>query len=296
MNDVSIIVPFYGAIDGLRVTLDALRNQTWPRGRMEVLVVDNGAIKTVTSLKEEYPDVCWLHEPKIGSYAARNHGIAHSSGKIIAFTDADCVPDPTWLAEGIAALKNSGATIVGGRIVYLNPLGRNLNIYELIEENFFLLARQQYLIESLRVAATANLFTYKEVFFRVGYFDSELRSFGDGDWTKRATAKGEKLAYSADAVVRHPRRSTLKAITKKWVRVAGGRISQLRRTGGAPFEYITAIINDSWVDKKIHKAVWKVERLTITQRVQIFLVLEFISFRITWTKIAVLLGGKPKRE
>ena len=41
-----------------------------------------------------------------GAEAARNAGVAAARGTVLAFTDADCVPDPGWLGAGVAALEH----------------------------------------------------------------------------------------------------------------------------------------------------------------------------------------------
>jgi|SRR6185312_16172238 len=292
---ISIIIPFYGDLDGLRATLHALQAQTWPAEDRETLVVNNGQPEAVDPLRAAHPGVQWLHEAKVGSYAARNRGLRHARGEVIAFTDSDCVPDPTWLSEGVRALGQPEATILGGRIVYLEPVGRPLNVYEKIEEAVFLLGRQQFLIEKLNVAATANLFARRSVFDRVGPFNAQLKSFGDGDWTRRATGLGEKLAYAPGAIVRHPRRSSWPEIKKKWLRVAGGRISQLQSRQAPARSYLAALFVDSWLDPRLHGVSWKVRGLGPAQRLKFLAVLEWLSLCITAEKIRVLLGAEADR-
>src|ERR1041385_9155423 len=105
--DVSVVIPVLGDAERLALCLDALDRQTLPANRFEVIVVDNAsdrdeAIAAVVA--EHAPRFRLLHEPRPGSYAARNRAIADARGTIIAFTDADCIPRPDWLERGIAAL------------------------------------------------------------------------------------------------------------------------------------------------------------------------------------------------
>ncbi len=292
----SVIIPFYGDLNGLKTTLTAVRTQTWPRSDCEVLVINNGRASDVEPLRSEFPECHWLHEPQMGSYAARNRGLAHACGEIIAFTDSDCIPDPDWLEKGIKALKSSDSTIIGGQVLYIDPNDRSLNIYEKIEEECFLLGKQKYLIDKFNVAATANLFTYKATFDRVGRFNPELRSFGDGDWTSRAVARGEKLKFAADAIVRHPRRSGFLAIRKKWLRVAGGRILRLKSQNASVKSYINALKMDSWIDPQLHRTCLSVKGLNCGQRICFSVVLELLSLLVTAEKIRVMLGATPRRE
>src|SRR4029077_1201834 len=113
---ISVIIPFYGDLAGLRATLEALEVQTGRRDDREILVVNNGEPGAIDSLRAGFPGVRWLHESRAGSYAARNLGLRNAAGQVMAFTDSDCVPDPAWLEEGAKALVQSDATIVGGKI------------------------------------------------------------------------------------------------------------------------------------------------------------------------------------
>src|SRR3954468_3722294 len=101
---VSVVVPVRDGARVIRGCLDALTAQ---RGAppYEVLVVDNGSTDTTAAAVRAHPSApTLLAESRPGSYAARNAGISAATGSILAFTDADCTPAATWLAEAVLAL------------------------------------------------------------------------------------------------------------------------------------------------------------------------------------------------
>ena len=64
-------------------------------------------------------------------------------------------------------------------------------------------------------AVTANLIVRRDMFSRIGLFNSEVLSGGDMEWNDRATAAGEPIVFAADAIVRHPARATLREFAQK---------------------------------------------------------------------------------
>src|SRR5262245_50422661 len=97
---ISVIIPVYNDTERLRTCLTALADQTYPRDRYEVIVVDNGSTIPPRSLVESFPGFVFAEESKPGSYAARNRGLQIARGDVLAFTDSDCIPDRHWLAAG----------------------------------------------------------------------------------------------------------------------------------------------------------------------------------------------------
>ena len=68
----------------------------------ELIVVDNNSKDKTRALCEEYKkDAPWhtkyTFEEKQGLSQARNRGIQHAQGKIVAFIDDDVVVDKYWL-------------------------------------------------------------------------------------------------------------------------------------------------------------------------------------------------------
>ena len=69
--------------------------------------MDNGSVESHRSIVESHAGWLYLEESQPGSYAARNRGLAAARGEILAFTDADCLPQQDWLAEGERSLAQA---------------------------------------------------------------------------------------------------------------------------------------------------------------------------------------------
>lgn len=217
--NVSIIIPVYNDSEHLERCLHALENQTYECQHYKVLVIDNNSTEEIEPLVERFCRAEYRFESRSGSYAARNKGVELSEGEIIAFIDADCLPQPHWIEEGIRALKVANADLAGGRVTFtFSPDRSAAEIYDSvtnmqIKEN----------IETRKVSKTANLFTYRYVFDKVGLFPADQKSGGDVTWTKRATDAGFKLVYAPKAEVFHPAR-TFWPLMQKQFRVGKGQI------------------------------------------------------------------------
>ena len=220
---VSVIIPVYNDQERLPLCLQALAQQTYPQNRFEILVVDNGsdAAADIKGTIRQFANAIALYEAIPGSYAARNKGLTIAKGDAIAFTDADCIPAPDWIAKGIARLQQvANCGFVGGEIeIFWRDRDRpsTVELYESI-----LAFRQQDCIEKHHYSVTANLFTWKKVVEKVGMFDSQLKSNGDIEWGNRVYAMGYQQVYAEDVRVAHPALYSFPQLRRKVIRYAGG--------------------------------------------------------------------------
>jgi glycosyltransferase involved in cell wall biosynthesis len=202
MKFVSVIIPVFNDSERLKQCLQRLYVQSYPYSEYEVIVVDNNSTEKIYSVCQQFPNVQYIQESKQGSYAARNRGLAIAKGEIIAFTDSDCLPQISWIQEGVKALSSSDAAIVAGHIEFYFSKAKP-SIAEYVDSVTHL-KQQRYATEGF--AATANLFTWARIFNRVGGF-AEVESLGDRQWGKRVSESGYTIIYSPDTVVWHPARS-----------------------------------------------------------------------------------------
>jgi glycosyltransferase involved in cell wall biosynthesis len=224
---VSIVIPVLNDFERLTKCLRALEAQTWDTSALEVIVVDNGSDGDLAQLIAPFDFVRLARESRPGSYAARNAGLELVTGNVIAFTDSDCLPEPNWVEQGVAAVQTHGPNVVVGGHVVLFPKDADRPS---LAESFELAVgfSQQLYVEQKHYAVTANLFTTPHVFAKVGRFDGSLKSGGDKEWGTRAFRDGVKVVYDENTVVRHPARRSMQELLHKRARVVGGHLAIMR--------------------------------------------------------------------
>jgi N-acetylglucosaminyl-diphospho-decaprenol L-rhamnosyltransferase len=110
----TVIVPSRGPAARLRRLLDSLAAQTVEH---ETIVIDNGSGGgDVTALCEGYPTITPIRlERNAGFSAAVNLGAAQASGGALVLVNDDCVLDPGFVGEIVAALDpDAGVTMAAG--------------------------------------------------------------------------------------------------------------------------------------------------------------------------------------
>jgi len=215
---ISVIIPVHNDTPRLRLCLAALVGQSYPH--YEIIVVDNGSSEPLDALRQDFPQVRFLQEPTPGSYVARNTGVRAALGVYLAFTDSDCIPAWDWLAKGVQHLQQPGVDIVGGKIDLFFADPHQPTAVELYESLFAF--RVRVYIEKFNYTVTANLFTTKEVFQKVGAFNAALFSGGDREWCNRALASGYALRYADEVRIMHPARRHFSELWHKERRTLGG--------------------------------------------------------------------------
>lgn len=206
---VAVVVPVRNGEATIRTCIEALLAQDWPREALELIVVDNRSTDATRAVLAEYP-VRVLEERGVQSaYAARNRGVAASHGDILAFTDADCVPDRGWVRALAAALQADGVGLAAGSI----EAWRSERLVERYQAVRALRAERAVRHPVLPFAQTANAACPRALFDAVGGFDAACRFGGDLDFCWRVQRRtGMRLVYASAAVVRHRHRTTWRGL------------------------------------------------------------------------------------
>ena len=230
----SVIVPIYNGEQDLPGLLDCLMAQTYPAQQVEYLLVNNGSSdRTPAILATATTDFATkgltfkaLSEPNIqSSYAARNVGIRIAQGEFLAFTDADCYPNPNWLAALIRPFTNPTVGLVAGKISAL-PGKTWVEKYSECKD---MLSQEHTLKNAFKpYGQTANLAIRTEALTQVGLFRPYLTTGGDADICWRVQEKSEtvgpesggawQLHSAPDAIIQHRHRQTIKGLHSQWYR------------------------------------------------------------------------------
>ncbi len=214
----SVIIPCYNAEKTILKTLKALENQSFKKP-FEVLICDDGSKDRTLQIvkdfakKSKIPVRIFANKHK-GPAWQRNFGAKKARGKIIVFTDSDCIPGKNWLKEMVKPIENGKAIGVQGTYRTLNKesIIARFEGYE-IEKRHERMKKEKH-IDFIGTFSAAYV---KNVFIKFGGFDTRFKTASgeDPELSYRISKAGYKLVFNHKAYVYHPHPETLKKYLKQ---------------------------------------------------------------------------------
>lgn len=124
----------------------------------------------------------------------RNLGVQLAKSEIIAFTDAGCLPEPTWLEELLLPFIQKQVVLVSG-LTWVKAR----NAWEEAQAPFVLVPPSK--IEAHPLPATRNLAILRRNFLQSGGFLPELNFAEDYEFSRRLRAQNIQAEFVPTAVV-----------------------------------------------------------------------------------------------
>lgn len=197
---VTAIIPLYNGQSFIEESLNSVLAQT--RKPSEILVVDDGSTdggpELVERIAKTNPTVKLLRKPNGGQSSARNYGVKHSTGKLIALLDQDDVWYPNHIERLIRSFEDPNRPHKLGWVYSnLDEIDRdgNMMVRHFLpmdhhpKTNVFLcIDRDMFVLPS------ASLI-YREAFEAVGGFDERLIGYEDDDLFFRLFRAGYNNVY-----------------------------------------------------------------------------------------------------
>lgn len=285
---VSIIIPHYRDLRGLDLCLRALGRQTYPMDVVEIVVADNNSPEGEAAVADVIAGRARLVVvTEKGAGPARNGAVAAARGALLAFTDSDCVPEPQWLAEGLAGLKDYD--FVGGHVRVLLENPPKMSAVEAFER-VFAFDFKTY-IQKKGFTGSGNMFCPRALFETVGGFRNGMSE--DVDFSHRARDAGYRLGFAPRAVVGHPARRSWGDLETKWRRV-NSEIFQL--SADAPLRrfvwLLRALALPASAVAHTPKVLASAELNTFGQRLAALRVLYRLRFWRLADSLRLITGGK----
>jgi GT2 family glycosyltransferase len=194
--------------------IEGLLAQTLPAN--EILVIDDGSVDSSPQIASSYPSVTLIRHPaNKGLAAARNTAFRAARNEFVASLDADCVPEPTWLAELVKHMADPAVAGVGGKLT--EGIQRN------IADRWRIAHMPQHWgdapIRNPKFLFGCNNLFRRSVVLELGCYDENLRTNGeDTDLSARLRENNFTLVYDPSARATHLRHDTILSILETYWR------------------------------------------------------------------------------
>lgn len=196
--EITVVIPTCLRPDLLMNCLDALSQQQLSHEHFEIIVVDDANDEATAETVAEFVRTTGIETRYLaqshrqGMAAARNRGWRAARGRIIAFTEDDCLPQTDWLSNALAVFKR-GAQVISGQVRI--PVANRA-----AQQN-----RKTVFADSMDFGTT-NCFCLRSILQRVGGFEEQfdIAWREDSDLQFKLLQIGIPISKCPDVRIIHP--------------------------------------------------------------------------------------------
>lgn len=219
---VSIIIPCRNEKDFILGCLESLINQDYPKGSLEILVVDgsseDGTKEIVAEFIKKNQFIRLLDNPNKFTPAGLNIGIKEAKGEVIIRMDAHAQYNKDYISQCLKYSNKCGADNVGGAIRTL-PSKNNIwaKAIAIVLSNPFGAGNSFFRIGSKKPKWVDTVFGgcyRKEVFKKIGLFNERLIRSQDIEFNQRLRKSGGKILLVPDIKVNYYPQSNFRDFLK----------------------------------------------------------------------------------
>lgn len=173
---VSVVIATKNEARNLQMCLESIKNQSYPKSRIEIILVDNFSTDNTVEIAKQYASHVYLKKPERS--AQRNYGIKKSCATYILYLDADMKLSPHVIKSSVELLERNPD--LAGLFIPEHLIGNSLWVkIRRFERKFY----TGTVIDAIR-------FFRRMDFLSIGGFDKRLSAFEDWDLTKRLQVLG----------------------------------------------------------------------------------------------------------
>jgi GT2 family glycosyltransferase len=209
---VSVILATHNRGPLLLRLIRQLAAQTYPMGRIEVVVVDDGSREPAAALLEPLAaglpyKLTVITQANAGAAAARQRAATAASGELLVILDDDMQIEPWFVGEHVRIHRETpGHCCVMGRYAS-DPNIASMPLFERYYANMWdkLAAGVRRGVQPVNgtILATGNASMRREDFLAVGGFDVALKQDEDADLGLKLEKSGVKMVFSESAYTLH---------------------------------------------------------------------------------------------
>lgn len=237
---VSIIIPLKKINDYIKEETEYLLEQTYKN--FELIILPDFYSEEEIDL-EIFKDkrIKIIETGNLPPALKRAKGVEISNGEILAFLDDDTYPEKDWLKNSLRAMETKNIKALGGPAVTSPKDNFSKQISGLIYGSALMSGKHKarYVpdkVQYVRDYPSCNFIITKELYEKVGGFDSEYWPGEDTILCNNIMKANEKILYTPEALVYHHRRNLFFGHFKQLKGYAWHRGYFVKKFGGNSFE------------------------------------------------------------